>query len=67
MGFVTIVTPPCMLCNQTENVKVSKDAYNKFMNGMFVHEAFPDFSNEDRELILTGTHPKCWNEMFSNK
>lgn len=36
----------------------------KYINGAHAQEAFPNMSIELREQIISGTHPKCWDEMF---
>ena len=36
----------------------------KYINGAHAQSAFPDMSIELREQIISGTHPKCWDEMF---
>jgi hypothetical protein len=33
-------------------------------NRPYIQDAFPRFSPGVRETILTGTHEKCWDEMF---
>jgi hypothetical protein len=29
-----------------------------------VQALFPQLSAAEREILMTGTHPACWNEMF---
>jgi len=33
--------------------------------GMPLDQALPDWSLDKREMLITGTHPICWDIMFS--
>ena len=37
-----------------------------YIAGQYAQDAFPFLSPEDREQIISGTHPKCWQEMFGS-
>jgi len=39
--------PTCLFCGEGE--------------GEFVQNVFPEMSPEDRELLISGTHPACWD------
>ena len=32
----------------------------------YVQDIFPHISKEEREMLISGTHPKCWTEMFGD-
>ena len=32
---------------------------------ILVQDAFPHMSKEEREVLMTGTHPDCWNIMWA--
>lgn len=55
----------CFHCGQENKILVETDKLEKWRNGAYIQDAFPDLSADDRELIMTGTHPECWEEMFS--
>ena len=57
-------TKPCIRCEGTTLIRADVDAYYAWMNGEFVQNAFPNWPAEKRELLITGTHPYCWDEMF---
>lgn len=66
--FVTVTTLPCFVCGETSEVEVDANAYRYWKNGeLLVQDAFPGMSPEQRELLITGTHPSCWDSMFSDE
>jgi hypothetical protein len=42
------------------------EAYRKYEQGMAVQDAFPDRSADDREFLITGICPECWDKMDWN-
>lgn len=59
--------PRCIHCKQTSKILLDgAQYYAYFMQGKRIAEAFPNLSLEEREHIMTGTHPKCWEEMFAD-
>ena len=36
-------------------------------NGPFIQDAWPESTAEQREQVISGTHPECWNEMFGEE
>jgi len=52
-----------MMCGQTTILEVDEEAFNKWQGGMLIQKAFPDLSATTRELLMTGTHDHCWDEM----
>lgn len=42
--------------------KPASCAYNR---GEYAQVAFPELDKALREQIISGTHPKCWEEMFA--
>lgn len=62
-----ITTKPCMFCAKESHVVVDEDAWLKFRQGMYVQTAFPTWSADRRELLLTGTHPECWTKLLGDE
>jgi hypothetical protein len=59
-------TRTCMHCDEETEFCLSKDEYQRLIiNNEYVQDVFPLLSKEDREVMISGTHPKCWNEMFA--
>jgi hypothetical protein len=43
---------------------VGKEGLALRQAGAYVQDAFPYLSAPEREQLISGTHPKCWDEMF---
>jgi hypothetical protein len=65
-GTVT-VRKNCTFCNKPAEVQnVSLEGVNLWADGTgpSIQNVFPTMDAEDREVLLSGTHPSCWNKMF---
>ena len=58
------ITNPCPLCGKTSTVEIEQDKMDRWRQGEYVQNVFPEWTADERELLITGTHPKCWDEMF---
>jgi hypothetical protein len=54
-----------MECGKTSTLTVDIDGWVK-CNTQHVQVAFPDMSAGDRELLISGTHPECWERIFAD-
>jgi len=68
MDYVTLITPECFHCGKPGSVQIESTEYTsgwaKRQAGELIQHCFPSLSSSEREQVLTGTHPKCWDEMF---
>ena len=62
--IMVVATPRCFYCLDTGTMKVSSEGYLKRLSGAAIQEAYPDLTAGEREQMMTGTHPDCWNEAF---
>lgn len=63
---ITVVTTrPCVVCGETTDISVDLNAYLDWVDGMYIQDAFPTMEAADREHLMTGTHPSCWDELFA--
>ena len=46
----------------TAKLKQGMEAYK---NGARIQDAFSDFDAEQREFLMTGTCPACWDDLMS--
>lgn len=56
----------CPLCGKTFTVTMPMDGFVKWQGGMLIQEALPMLSNDERELLISGICPSCWEETFSS-
>lgn len=61
---VLFTTKPCMVCHTASEVFLPEAGYAAWVGGMFVQDAFPHLDADQREQLITGTHPACWTELF---
>jgi phage FluMu protein Com len=54
----------CMMCGKVSNFTVPTEKYGKWMSGRFVQDVFPEYSVDDREKMVSGTCPECFNKLF---
>jgi hypothetical protein len=59
-GIIEVRTPRCCVCNKSSVIKVDGDRYREWQRGTYVQTAFPEMRDDDRELLVSGTHPECW-------
>jgi hypothetical protein len=62
--MVKVRTWPCPWCTKTSVVEVDAESYRRWRSGTLVQDAFPMMSLDEREMLVTGTHPACWNDMM---
>lgn len=63
--LITVQTPACMHCNKTSLMEVPEEGYKAWSRGgVLIQDAFPTLSLEDREVLKSGIHNECWEEMF---
>lgn len=56
----------CPMCGRTSYLKVPTEGYTAWkLHNVLVQDAFPQLSAEDRELLISGICPDCWDAMFS--
>jgi len=54
----------CFHCKKDNQIRISRSDYNRRMRGDFAQDIWPNLSIDDRELIISGTHPECWQAIF---
>lgn len=63
-----IRTLPCPHCKKTSDVEVTEEQYQQLMDGTkHIQVIFKNWPVEKRELLITGTHPKCWIAIFEKE
>lgn len=58
-------TNSCYHCGQENIITIDQQDYKLWkVNQTFVQLVFPELSPEQREILISGTHPECWDEVF---
>ncbi len=59
-----VITTVCPFCGETHDVFVRKSDYHAWQDGELAQNAFPYLSADEREMLITGICPDCWDGMF---
>ena len=54
----------CIHCGEHNTIVLSAQGLADWQSGMLIQDAFPELHRDKCEIILTGIHDDCWNEMF---
>ena len=60
----TVETPLCSWCGSKGYLEVPTEGLARRQAGALIQDAFPEMSRPEREQIVSGTHPECWEKMF---
>ena len=64
---IIVTSPTCYVCKENNKIIVDKSKYESWDSGdLLIQEAFPFLGPDEREIFMTGIHPKCWDKMFGN-
>jgi hypothetical protein len=57
----------CPFCGKAHEIEVNEIDYLDWKDGMLAQEAFPYLSADEREMLISGICPDCWNGMFGQE
>jgi hypothetical protein len=55
-----------MCCGKQTLVELEPEKLARWQAGELVQNVWPEKTSDERELLITGTHPECWQEMFGS-
>ena len=61
---IAVKTKTCGVCNEYEIWSLDRQAVERWQGGELIQNAFSDMSMGERELLISGTHPACWDKLF---
>jgi hypothetical protein len=59
-----ILNNTCIHCGEDNQITLDAVALANWRNRELIQNVFPNLNYQQRELIQTGIHPECWNDMF---
>lgn len=62
---ITLVTT-CPCCGRINEIEVNAMDYLRWRDGMLAQNAFPYLTAEEREMLISGICPTCWDDTFSS-
>ena len=54
----------CPLCKCGHEIEVNEEDYWDWDDGVLAQVAFPYLSTGEREMLISGICPTCWETMF---
>lgn len=61
--MITVVTV-CPLCGIMNEIQVNENDYFDWERGKHTQDAFPYLTPYERESLISGFCPDCWERMF---
>jgi hypothetical protein len=61
---IIVKSKPCTVCGEYEVWSLDRQAVTRWQEGENIQNAFPDMPAADREVLISGTHPACWDKLF---
>lgn len=61
MSTMITLENTCPFCAQSSWVTVPVEGFIRWQAGAYVQTAFPDLSPDQREILISGAHPDCWD------
>jgi len=61
------ITKACPFCGEYHEVEVPFDGYMEWQNGVLIQDALPMLSANEREILISGICPDCWEKMFGGE
>lgn len=66
MGKLIQIYERCCCCGKTITFNVTEEAYNNYINGTAVEEAFPEVSSEIMDVLNFGLCESCLDKNFQS-
>ena len=55
----------CVVCGKIhEPVILDAEKYYRWKDGECIQDVFPEMTKEQREILISGTCPECWDALF---
>ena len=66
-NLVSLETRACCMCGKSSTLLLDSMSFAAWKSGVYVQDAFPTMNADQRELLITGVHPECWNVLFPDE
>jgi hypothetical protein len=54
----------CHSCEIVVDVPVKDEEFQAWKGGQLIQDAMPSLNKDEREMLMSGTCVKCWDDMF---
>lgn len=60
--------PGCVFCGENNpSMELDDEKVQRWKSGEAILDVWPEMSLDDAELLVSGTHPKCFTAMFGEE
>lgn len=59
-----IIVTQCPMCRSISEIGVNEADYWDWQDGVHTQDAFPYLTAHEREKLISGICPTCWEKMF---
>jgi hypothetical protein len=63
-NLIAVKTKPCCVCGEYEVWSLDRELVKRWQGGENIQRVFPDMGAGEREQLISGTHPACWDTLF---
>lgn len=60
------VLKTCIFCSHEHKVVMDKEKYFRWRNGELIQNVFPEMTSDQREILISGTCPECWDKYMKD-
>lgn len=65
-----VTTPACLICGLSSQVTLTVAEYDRLLRSGphdKIQDLLPERAAGERELLISGTHPACWDLAFPDE
>lgn len=64
---VKFLSPMCSLYNERTLLELDSIRFGLWSAGSHIDDLIPETPDAEREVFISGTHPKCWDIIFGEE
>ena len=61
------LTRTCPACGVGTTFRLDPRKVSRWLGGEYIQNVWPDWDENERELLISGTHEACWNVLFGDE
>ena len=65
--MMMLVKTTCPICHCDTYLQVDAKEYARWQAGELIQVAMPDLDADEREMLISGICPTCWEDMFGDE
>lgn len=62
-----LIKTTCPICHCDTYLMVDAEEYARWQAGELIQVAMPSLDAEEREMLISGICPTCWEDMFDDE